>query len=264
MTGERRDDWCPQEELAVGFAMHALEPDDDARMRAHVPECARCQQAVRSTQEVAAALGGAVRQYEPPARLRTRLMAAIEDTPQLHVAPMAEPVPLEPRRHRRSGGWGRKLLVAAAALIVVAGVGVAGVRFDQLNDRVARQDVRADQLERVLRVVGDPEADRAVLRTQAGNAVAVLLSGDEDAAVMPVNLPSNDVTRQTYVMWGTGGRQPVALATFDVAADGSDVSLLAWSPDARRHGGFAISLEQGREAPPAPSAVLASGQVGPT
>ncbi|ONI89824.1 hypothetical protein ALI22I_15130 [Saccharothrix sp. ALI-22-I] len=243
--------------------MHALEPDEEARLRAHLPECARCRQAVRSTQEVTATLGGSLRQYEPPQRLRTRLMAAIEDTPQAHV-PVAEPIPLEPRRRSRSGGgWGRKLLLAAAALVVVAGIGVVGVRFDQLSDQVAQQDIQADQLQRALRIAADPETDRAVLRTDSGDVLAVLMSGDDAAAILPMKLPSNDAARQVYVVWGLGGPTPVALATFDVAADNSDVRLLAWSADAHEHNGFGISLEPGRQAPVKPSAVLASGQVGP-
>ncbi|GAB3006774.1 anti-sigma factor [Saccharothrix stipae] len=263
MTGERRDDACPQEELAVGFAMHALEPDEEARMRAHLPGCARCRESVRSTQEVTAALGGSVRQYDPPERLRARLMAAIEDTPQVHVPEeRVEPVLLESRR-RRSGGWGRKLLVAAAALVVVAGIGVAGVRFDRLSDQVAQQDVRAEQLERALRIAADPGTNRAVLQNTSGDALAVLLSDDDAAAIMPMKLPANDATRQIYVVWGTSTQKPVALATFDVTVGDSDVRLLTWSPDAHQHRGFGISLEEGRAAPVEPSTVLASGQVGP-
>ncbi|MEV8438684.1 anti-sigma factor [Actinosynnema sp. NPDC051121] len=251
MTGQRRDDRCPEEELAVGYAMHALEPDEEALMRAHLPGCSRCTQEVRATREVAAALGGSVRQYDPPERLRTRLMDAIERTPQLGAEPVS------------SGGWGRKLLVAAAALVVAAGIGVTGVRFDQLNDRIAQQDVKAEQLERALRIAADPDASRTVLQNTSGDTVAVLLSDDDAAAIMPVALPANDVTRQVYVVWGTSTAQPVALATFDVTADASDVRLLAWPSDARRHSGFGISLEPGRAAPSRPSTVLASGQVGP-
>jgi hypothetical protein len=241
--------------------MHALEPDEEALMRAHQRGCARCQETVHTTQEVTAALGGSVRQYDPPERLRTRLMDAIEHTPQSSVT--EEPVSLEPRRRDRPGEWGRKVLLVAAALVVVAGVGVAGVRLGQLNDRVAQQDVRAGQLERALRIAADPGATRAVLQDTSGEALAVLLSGDDDAAIVPKGLPSNDATRQIYVVWGISTPEPVALATFDVAAGGSDVRLLEWSPDAHRHNGFGISLEEGRTAPARPSTVLASGQVGP-
>ncbi|MCC8251609.1 anti-sigma factor domain-containing protein [Saccharothrix luteola] len=260
MTGEQNDDRCPEEELAVGYAMHALEPGEEALVRAHVLGCGRCQESVRATQEVTAALGGSVRQYDPPERLRTRLMDAIEHTPQVQVD---EPVPLGSRRRDRPGGWGRKLLLAAAALVVVAGIGVAGVRFGQLNERVAEQDVRAGQMERALRIAADPDATRAVLQDESGDAVAVLLSADDAAAIVPTDLPSNDVTRQIYVVWGTGTPEPVALATFDVTASDADVRLLAWSPDAHGHKGFGISLEEGRTAPARPSSVLASGQVGP-
>lgn len=120
-------------------------------------------------------------------------------------------------------------------LVVVAGIGVAGVRFDQLGDRIAEQGVRA-----------------------------VLLSTADAAAIVPTDLPSNDVTRQVYVVWGTSTPEPVALATFDVTVSDADVRLLAWSPDAHRHNGFGISLEEGRTAPARSSSVLASGQVGPT
>ena len=253
MTGQRRDDRCPQEELAVGYAVHALEPDEEAFMRDHLPGCARCRQEVDATQEVTAALGGSVRQFDPPERLRARLMDAIEHTPQAQADVES----------RRGGEWRRKLLVAAAALVVVAGAGVAAVRFDQLNDRVAQQDVRAGQLERALRIAADPQASRAVLHDTSGGTVAVLLSGDDAAVIMPLDLPANDLTRQVYVVWGTSAASPVALATFDVTADTAEVRLLAWSPDARRHKGFGISLEQGRTPPAQPSTVLASGQVGP-
>ncbi|MDQ2583896.1 anti-sigma factor domain-containing protein [Saccharothrix yanglingensis] len=271
MTGEQRDDRCPQEELAVGFAMHALEPDEEARLRAHLPECARCRETVRSAEEVTAALGSSVRQYDPPDRLRTRLMAAIEDAPQEQVrrAPVhrvaqqvVEPVPLEPRRHRRAG-WARKALAAAAVLVAVVGIGVVGVRLNQLGDQVAAQEARADRLERALDLAADPSANRAVLRTPSGEAVAVLVSTEDSAALMPMHLTSNDTTNQVYVVWGASTPAPVALATFDLGGDTSDVQVLAWSPDAHKHSLFALSLEQGRSMPPEPSDVLASGQVGP-
>lgn len=269
MSGDRKDDWCASEELAVGWAMHALEPDEEAVLRAHLPGCDRCQRAVRSTEEVTAALGGSVRQYEPPARLKARLMAVIEDTPQEPVSSpaqvrssrRAEPVSLDSRRPQ-SAKRGRVLLAAAAVILVAVIAGVAGQQYVALRDQVAAERLRSDQLEKVLRLAGNPATGRAVLNSQSGDPVAVLLSGDgDDAAVMPMKLNPNDTSKQIYVMWGTSGKVPVPLATFDVEPDSSEIRLLAWSKASYAHSGFAISLEPGRTAPDAPTNPLAAGQV---
>ncbi|MFT7837698.1 anti-sigma factor [Saccharothrix sp. BKS2] len=262
MTGERRGDWCPQEELAVGFAMHALEPDEEARLRDHLPGCARCREAIRATEEVTAALGASVPQLDPPPRLRARLMAAVEQEPQ-ESGPraVAEPVVLETRR-RRGGTW-RRVLAAAAGVAVLAAGGVAGVRLDRLGDEVAAQGERADRLEGALRLAADPSASRAVLRTGSGEEVAVLLSADDGAAVVPTRLSTND-REHTYVVWGTSTDPAAPLAVFDVTSDGSVVGLAGWSSDAHRHTGFAISLEPGRAMPAEPTDVVAAGQVAST
>jgi hypothetical protein len=152
-------------------------------------------------------------------------MDTIEHTPQVHVA--EQPVRLESRRRDRPGGWGASCSWPRRRSSWLAG-----------------------------------SVSRAVLQDTSGDAVAVLLS-DDAAAILPTDLQPNDSARQTYVVWGTSAPEPVALATFDVTAGGSDVRLLSWSPDARRHDGFGISLEEGRTVPARPSAVLASGQVGP-
>ena len=66
MSGDRKTEWCDQEELAVGWAMHALEPDEEAQLRAHLPECATCRRTVRNTEEVTAGSGvGAERPLSP-------------------------------------------------------------------------------------------------------------------------------------------------------------------------------------------------------
>ncbi|WP_433272732.1 anti-sigma factor [Actinosynnema sp. CS-041913] len=245
--------------------MHSLEPDEEARLRAHLPGCAQCRKAVRATEEVTAMLGGSVRQYDPPPRLRARLMDAVEHTPQEHVAqrPVAAPVPLERHRRRATGGLGRRLLAAAAVVVALVAVGVAGVRFNQLNDRVAVQEQRNRELNEALLLAASPDTNRAVMRSPTGGEpVAIVLSGSDRAAVMEMKLAPNNATDQTYVVWGRSTQAPVPLATFDVSAEDHRVRLLSWSPDAHKHSEFAISLEQGREMPVKPSSVVALGQVG--
>ncbi len=269
MSGDRKTEWCDQEELAVGWAMHALEPDEEAQLRSHLPGCEMCRRTVRNTEAVTAAIGGSVDQHDPPARLRTRLMEAIEHTPQEQPAPVvvkvpdrqevAEPVSLDSRR-RLKAKRARVLLAAAAVILVAVVTGVVGQQFGSLSDQVAAQKSRTDQLEHTFRLATDPLTARAVLRTPDGTPMAVLLSSDNDAAVVSEEMPTNDAAAQTYVVWGTSGNSPVALATFDVVPGSPDI-MLKWNKDAHAHAGFAISLEPGRAAPAAPSVVLAAGQV---
>ncbi|CAL9538856.1 hypothetical protein SUDANB95_04152 [Actinosynnema sp. ALI-1.44] len=256
MTGERRDDWCPQEELAVGWAMHSLEPEEEARLRAHLPGCARCREAVRATEEVTAALGGSVRQYDPPARLRARLMTAVEHTPQEHVAPVvAPPIPLDRKRSTAP-----RLLAAAAAVVLVAGLVFGGVRIAQLGDQVQAQQQRVALLDEALRMAADPSTNRAVLRSETGDKLGVLLSGEDDAMVIDTTLAPNSASDQVYVVWGASTPDPVPLATFDVEPGGG-LERLDWSREAHKHQLFAISLEPGRTAPARPTNKLGSGQV---
>lgn len=254
---------CPHEELAVGWAMHSLEPDEEAVVRDHLPTCPACQRTVRSTQEVMAGIGGAVRQEQPPPRLRAKLMEQIEHIPQEVPAPHrprhAAPTPLRPQHRRRTG---RVLLAAAAAAAVLAGGGYLGVRVNQLSGEITAAQTRTEQLNKALSLAADPATNRAVLRTGSGVEVAIVLSNPTSGAVMPLNLNPNDADH-VYVVWGASTKLPVPLAMFDVRAGSTGPQLLTWSADAHKHTTFAVSLEPGRQLPAQPSQVLAGGQVAP-
>lgn len=255
---------CPHEELAVGWAMHSLEPDEESVVRDHLPTCPACQRTVRSTQEVLAGIGGAVRQEQPPPRLRARLMEQIEHIPQ-EIPPQPSPrhaAPTPLRRPQHSRRTGRVLLAAAAALAVLAGGGYLGVRVNQLSGEVAAAQSRTNDLNRALSLAADPATNRAVLRTGSGEEAAVVLSSPTSGAVVPINLKPNDPSH-VYVVWGASTKAPVPLAVFDVPAGSTTPQLLSWSADAHKHTTFAVSLEPGRQAPQKPSEVLAGGQVAP-
>ncbi|MGY1772316.1 anti-sigma factor domain-containing protein [Blastococcus sp. SYSU D00813] len=81
------------DELAVGWALHALEPEDEVVFAAHLPGCARCARTVAETSEVMGALAQDLPQAEPSPGLRDRLRAAVEETPQVPQVPQA-PQPL--------------------------------------------------------------------------------------------------------------------------------------------------------------------------
>ncbi|QUQ67064.1 anti-sigma factor [Kutzneria sp. CA-103260] len=263
MNTPREDGRCPNEELAVGWALRALEPDDEQALRAHLPGCPVCQEIVRSTEQVTALLGGSLPQEDPPTRLRQKVLGSVAHTPQEAYEPLpfrigsslstpsdgrpAEIVALPRPRSRVP-----RLAAAAVVLVLAVAVGALGWQVSNLTGQQQTQS-------QLLAVLGDPAMHRTVLRAGDGQEAAVLLSSPTSAAVLPTGLRPNNAADQTYVVWGLSTGTPIALSSFDVASSAAE--LIKWDNAAAQHQKFAISLEPGRGLPAKPTDVIANGEV---
>jgi hypothetical protein len=96
------DDTCGRSEDAVAFALHALEPDEEAALREHLAGCSSCRATVADAELTAAALAAAVEQVDPPAGLRGNILAQAARTPQTGRDP--GPDATYPTGHRRGAG----------------------------------------------------------------------------------------------------------------------------------------------------------------
>jgi anti-sigma-K factor RskA len=105
MTADRRRDHGRYDELTAGYALDALDPQDEADFAAHLPGCDRCQVAVARFTEITAALAQAVPAAEPSPALGPRIMAAVAREPapggparsaETGPARSYEPVPADP------------------------------------------------------------------------------------------------------------------------------------------------------------------------
>jgi len=277
------------DELAVGWALHALEPEDEELFAAHLPTCPRCRQTVSETADVMGALAGDLPPVEPPERLRERLRAAVEGTEQLprpargdeRTPPVPPAVPDRPApvhrfeppatgAHRAPfpvdavdprSSWRRVLpnaLVAAAVAAILA-LGTWNVVLSSAREEA--QAAAAEQAELVDALLTPGQATIAPL-TADGATLATVVAREGQVQVVSQGLTPNDVRAQTYVVWGIGAGAPSPLGTFDVTSPqpalrtlGSGVSGL----DAFT--AYAVSLEPGRSAPPEPGEVVASGEV---
>jgi len=254
----RDDEHCPHLENAVGWALYALEPEEEHTVRAHLATCSLCGETVREVEQVTALLAASTSQHEPPLELRSRLLTAIQhaSTPST-TTPVRPPVSLDAARRRhqpRTAG----LLAAAAAVVVVLG-GATTVLGVQLSNVHAQQQAQAAGDAMVRSIVGDPVAKRAVLTNAAGKPAAMLVTSPAGAVVMPLSLSPN-ATNQSYVAWGlVDGAGPQGLVAFDVPAGSVGPVLVNWPATARGLTRFAISLEPGRVVPAKPSNVIASG-----
>jgi hypothetical protein len=248
---------CPLGEEAVAYALHALEPEEEAAMRSHIERCHSCSDTVRETELVAAAVGGAVEQVDPPTRLRAGLLAMAAETPQAGAPP-------EPQEHprfaaRRLNLTRARVLVAAAAAAVVIGVGGLGVytaQVQQQRDALAEQ---AQALAGIVTQLDTPGATHATLSTDSGQPVAAVLVTAEGRTVVTAGLDPNDTGATTYVVWGLGDGDPRPLAAFDVTA-GPGIHEIGAADDAP-FAAYAVSLEPGRTMPTVPTTVVASGPV---
>jgi hypothetical protein len=250
------------DELAVGWALHALEPVDEVEFGRHLPGCARCAETVAEATDAMGAMATDLPVAEPSEGLRDRLRAAVDATEQLHrptVPPAAvDPVPaVVPIPSRRSGVRVGALVAAAVAAVLGLGIWSAGLNSERrdLQATVAAQDDVLDALLSPDGVALDPLGED-------GRSVATVVPRGSEVQVLTHGVPVNQAATTTYVLWGVGDDGATPLGTFDVGR--SQIELRTVGSGLTGLGDFAqyaISLEPGQEAPSAPTEVVATGQV---
>ena len=259
------------DELAVGWALHALEPEDEAVFALHLPGCARCSATVAETTEVMGAMALDLPAAEPSEDLRLRLRAAVETAEQLPVpaVPMEGPTSRPPAAALPLPAadrplWRRALPTAlvAAAFAAIIGLGVWNVFLASSQERL--QETVAAQEEVMAALLSPGQATVAPLQgiRDGGRTVATLVMRSDELQVVSSGLSVNDADETNYVLWGMGKGDPIALGTFDVSRSQMDV-LTVGSPSTGFDGFalYGISLEPGQQAPSVPTDVVATGEV---
>lgn len=248
------------EELAVGHALDALEPFDEARLLEHLPSCSRCRLALGEHREVAAWLAYAVDPVEEPALppLLAEVIAAAASNMPADPFALHSPVPsaAQPRddsgdsadrasaaaaderdvpagdltRVRRPAGRMRialvggqrppRLLAGAALALAVLLTGVV-VGVRASNPSTATRN--ADPAQLALEAVAQPGAVISKLGHtdgHAGSGSAVLAAGH--TVLVVDGLAPNQPAKAHYVVWQvTGADTKRALRSFDVHASGA-------------------------------------------
>jgi hypothetical protein len=281
MTGDQGGEPMPDhetlDELAVGWALHALEPEDEAVFVLHLPGCARCSATVAETTEVMGSMALDLPHAEPSQDLRSRLLAAVETTGQLPAraasaapsqgAPSGaqEPAPV---RSLHSGGkrsrWRRALpaSLVAAAVAAIVGLGLWNVFLASSQERL--EETVASQEEVMAVLLSPGQATIAPLQRvdEEGRTVATVVARSDELQVVTNGLSVNDADATTYVVWGLGEGPATPLGTFDVTRSQMDVRPVgSRSTDLDGFPMYGISLEPGQEAPPEPTVVVATGEV---
>jgi anti-sigma-K factor RskA len=262
------------EELAVGWALHALEPEDAELFTRHLEGCARCRQVVEETTDVMAELASAAPAAAPPPGLAERLRAEVarteQDTPgagpvtpeapeRPALRPVSAPVPAPapaalpvPRRR-----WTAVLVAAAVAAVV----GLGGWSVVLVGDRDEARQTAAAEAEMVEALLRPGPATVIPVADDDGRTVATLLARDDGVQVVSHALQANDADTETYVLWGLEQGTPKALGAFDVAGSGLELDTMEVE-GADDFPSYGLTVEPGRDAPEAPTTdVVARGSL---
>jgi hypothetical protein len=239
-------------ELAGAFVLGALEPAEEAAVRAHLAACSLPHDEIAELGGALPVLAESVPIVEPPAGLRARIMAAaaedlaarsagspaalapqptpgdaasepVATTPALApaAATVAFPGPEERQaRAARRTSTGTRLMRIAAVFAIVALGGLSLLLGVQLNAARSYEDGVAS----VLEVAGQPGSLTAILTADGGTGsglAAVSSSGEVTIAMQALAATSGS---QVYTAWViAGSAAPVPLGSFTVGNAGTAV-----------------------------------------
>ncbi len=262
----RRTDHDEFDGLAVGWALHALEPDEEQEFASHLATCDHCQQLVRESEEALGDLAYDVPLIDPPQGVLDRIRQATgagaaregDSSRTQQESELVAPVVTLPQRKARSlPRWPLAAIAAGVVMIALLGWNVV------LQNRVDETQRIAAQRDSVIKVLGQ-NSTRAVLTDAANRTVGYVVQRGDSIDIVAGGLAPNDRERTTYVLWAVqgSGEPPEAVGTFDVVRTTLDVRIVSGSsPAPDSFTGFAVSKEPGREVPQRPSQVVASGAV---
>jgi anti-sigma-K factor RskA len=236
------------EELAAAFALGAVEPEEEAALRAHLADCEQPHEEIRNALGAGMLLAASLDPVTPSAALRDRVMATIERTPQVHrQSASASPPP----GRRALLDWlsprvARPLALAAAVALLAVGVWNLSLQ-SQLGQRDTALRAVANAIsggEAAFRV--DGSAGRGYVVDTPGEGAALVVA---DLAGLPAD--------RLYELWLIDASgSPVAVGTFNPTEDA--VIVVPVERDLTGYATFAVTVETVRVTAPSGSPVMIS------
>lgn len=191
-------------ELITGYALDALDADDEARVRELLATSEEAREELRALSEVAAAMATATSGPTPRPELRGRILEAARAEPPAVVSLD------EYRRSRAVPVLGAVAAIAAVAALALGLWGAGASRdLDDTRAALARQQAATA-------VLSDPDARAVGLETGDGRLVV----GEDGSAVLVMNGMTPAPDGKTYEVWvAAGDDAPVRAGLFDAARE---------------------------------------------
>jgi anti-sigma-K factor RskA len=202
---------CDQcEALLPDYLLRALEPEALRMVTEHLGTCERCSAQLAAYEAVLDHLGHTVPQHEPPAELRSRLLAAAREGPVLTPRPEFIHRRQQPTWRPR---WAFLLTAANVVLCLSVGWWTWHVQRETALVHQRWQDVQRQlaMQRQAFTLITAPEVRPVVLRSDKADSHArglLLLKPDDPHAVLIVEeLPPLPRDRAYQVWLGWGDRQ---------------------------------------------------------
>jgi len=191
--------------LSGAYAIDALSPAEAEEFEKHLDECPACHDEVRELQAAAARMGASEATVPPPS-LKSRVLAAADELPQLPPKVTA----IEERRSRR---WVPRLagLAAAAVLLAAAAVGIS---------RPWEQDAPPVAGNPVSEVFNAPDAHVATVKTADGHRLTVATSPDSGQMALETQSLGRLRGDKVYQMWAEHNKKVTSIGVIEDLGDG--------------------------------------------
>ncbi len=236
------------EQLAVGHALSALEPEDELLFLAHLPSCAVCARALAEHSDTLAHLAYGVASEAPPLSVLEGIRAGVAQSGRSGSFPAPAPVSLDEvrtRRQTRTVRWSTAAVGAAASVVMVVALVLANENLKSHDRDVTNNAARLQQTVASLLLDGSRKVD---LTGASGQKGVVVVNGDS-VSLVTQGLPVND-KNSIYVLWEKsryGDVRPVG--SFDVRSAGLTLVNNLHVADKAGIKSFIVTHEVGRTAP---------------
>jgi anti-sigma-K factor RskA len=215
------------EELLPEYVLGVLSAEYAASVAQHLANCLAHQASLDSYRAVCDSLYADVPLVDPPAHLKSRLMARV-----------AKPAPST--RRRRSWGWAIAAAAAALALVFgLWGLSLQGALHGLESEYESFQNFAAGETTRMIPLATTPEGE---------TAKGVLFVSDSQAAIWTIGLPRSTGDQIFECWWIDAGGQYVSAGKFK-ARRGWGSWMMSVPANFQNFHSFGVTLEPDEQNP---------------
>lgn len=245
------------EELSAAYALGAVTPEEYQAAREHLATCVKCTRLAQQLRSIVDLLPLSVTQVSPPAALRDRVLAAVQQ--EGRVVPIERGAQIRARRRKLS--WSARLLaIAAIVLLLLTGTMTAwNISLAQHVTSLQQQNTQLGN--QVAAANGKLQREVAQVYTMQGKGQ------DQAATGSLVYIPQKNITvlylqglpqlqgNQLYQGWLIHNNKTTSVGTLAIQQNG--IASLTFSGNVSGYELAAVSKEPG----PLPSKTVPAGPV---